>query len=373
MMKKNMKKKSTARKLLPAAGMLAVSASMLATSTYAWFTMNKTVTVTGMALKTKVGSNLLICDNNVEADYSTVNLVQGRKALLEPVSSATGLTGSFWYTTDAKADGDAASEVYTAYAESTNLTNDNAGKTSADHTFNVKYAIAGTGTTETGETDAAKWASKVQATDMTGLVAPAYGYVDYIFYIKATSDEVNQEIAMTECNLLRNNAAIANDTYDVNDDLAWRVAVFADDITTNGGKGNTGEYATSVGALDPAGSGKAAKAILTLENSRNQSNKSGEGTAQAITANNGGLTNVTYNTWDATNLISMGETAGSTKYIKVTVRVWLEGEDTTCKSSTYALLTSEYELAAKFELVASNGSGVANIQSDTSKVKAPTS
>ena len=86
--------------------------------TYAWFTMNKTVTVTDMELKTKVGSNLLICDDNVEANYSTVNLSQSRRALLEPVSSATGLTGSFWYTTNAKADGDAAAEEYEPYLAS---------------------------------------------------------------------------------------------------------------------------------------------------------------------------------------------------------------------------------------------------------------
>ena len=371
MKKNNTKKNNTARKLLPAAGMLAVSASMLATSTYAWFTMNKQVTVTGMQLKTKVGSNLLICDDNVEANYSTVNLNQGRAALLEPVSSVDGTTGSFWYTTDAKADGDAASEVYSPYSETLSLTNTNAGKSMVCKAFNDAYTISGTGT-GSGEGDAL-FTSKITAENMSGLVAPAYGYVDYVFYIKATSDAADQEIAMTECNLLRANAAITNDTYDVDDDLAWRVAVFADNITSAGGKGTTASFtpsggsATTVGAIDPAGSGKAAKAILTLENSRNQSNKDGSGDPQAITAANGGLTDVSYNTWDSANLISMGA-AGSTAYIKVTVRVWLEGEDTTCKSSTYALLTSEYELAAKFELVASDGSGVANIQSDTSKV-----
>lgn len=331
--------------------------------------MNKTVTVTGMALKTKVGSNLLICDDNVEANYSTANLAQSRKALLEPVSSATGLTGSFWYTTDAKADGDAATEVYSPYAESLALTNTNAGKVNVCKAFNDAYTISGTDV-GSGEGDAL-FTSKITSANMNDLVAPAYGYVDYVFYIKATSDAANQEIAMTECNLLKSNAAIPNTGASVDEDKAWRVAVFADDITTNGGKGNSGDYAT-VGALDPAGSGKTAKAILTLENSRNQSNKLGTGNPQAITAANGGLTDVTYNTWDDANLISMGG-SGSTKYVKVTVRVWLEGEDTTCKSSTYALLTSEYELAAKFELVASDGSGVTNIQSDTSKVKASVS
>lgn len=48
------------KKLIPAAGMLAVSASMLATSTYAWFTMNREVSVTGMEMKAHSEEGLLI-------------------------------------------------------------------------------------------------------------------------------------------------------------------------------------------------------------------------------------------------------------------------------------------------------------------------
>lgn len=41
-MKNNTTKKASAKKkLLPAAGSLLISAAMLGTSTYAWFTMNK--------------------------------------------------------------------------------------------------------------------------------------------------------------------------------------------------------------------------------------------------------------------------------------------------------------------------------------------
>ena len=36
-------KNSAAKKIIPAVGMLALSATMLSTSTYAWFTMNKEV------------------------------------------------------------------------------------------------------------------------------------------------------------------------------------------------------------------------------------------------------------------------------------------------------------------------------------------
>lgn len=56
-----MKKKNSAkRRLLSAAGMLAISAAMLSSATFAWFTMNKTVTVDGMQLTAKADSTYLI-------------------------------------------------------------------------------------------------------------------------------------------------------------------------------------------------------------------------------------------------------------------------------------------------------------------------
>ena len=60
-MKTNNKKKgNTAKKLIPAAMMLAVSASMLGTSTYAWFTMNTTVTVQGMQMQARAENGIVV-------------------------------------------------------------------------------------------------------------------------------------------------------------------------------------------------------------------------------------------------------------------------------------------------------------------------
>jgi len=56
----NKKKKSNARKLIPAIGMLMTSAAMLTTSTYAWFTMNKEVSITGITLTATVPETLEI-------------------------------------------------------------------------------------------------------------------------------------------------------------------------------------------------------------------------------------------------------------------------------------------------------------------------
>ncbi len=53
-------KNSAAKKIIPAVGMLALSATMLSTSTYAWFTMNKEVEMTGLNMTATVGEGMEI-------------------------------------------------------------------------------------------------------------------------------------------------------------------------------------------------------------------------------------------------------------------------------------------------------------------------
>lgn len=55
-----MKNHSVLRKLIPAAAMLATSAVMLSTATYAWFTMNKQVEMTGLNLSATAGEGMEI-------------------------------------------------------------------------------------------------------------------------------------------------------------------------------------------------------------------------------------------------------------------------------------------------------------------------
>ena len=167
-------KKKTNKKVASALAMLMLSAAMLGTSTYAWFTMNKKVTVTGMEVKTKVGSNLLIAadtitanDDNLDSKYTTA-ITQVRKCLLEPSSTINGV--NYWYTVEASADGQKLSgknwiaydETNTSSGNAVALANETAGKANADYQFNSKYLINGSGTTASGDSDKAKWASKVQ-------------------------------------------------------------------------------------------------------------------------------------------------------------------------------------------------------------------
>jgi hypothetical protein len=319
--------------------MLTVSAMMLSSSTYAWFTMNKTVTVTGMEMKTKVGANLLISDNNYEADYTTQGLTQGRKALLEPVSSISGANGTFFYTTNALGNGNAVADVYTAYDETdtalttgaidlitastaagTHPSTSGAGKAGYDDDFNSAYAASPAANAATAYTN-------------------AYGYVDYVFYLKGTGDATDQYIKMTKCNLVYNDAAIVNTgegkVVGDNVDRAWRAAVFCSSIT-----GGAGEQSTNATAGN-------LKAILTLNGAANHdAGKAVSGATAAPTA-----LAQNYNTWsDATNGAIATVANKATGYYMVTIRVWLEGEDTTCTSKTYANLSDAWKLDCEFQL-----------------------
>lgn len=366
---KRSEKNSARRKLIPAIGMLTVSAMMLSSSTYAWFTMNKEVEVTGMELKTKVGANLLICSDNVEANYSSLDLVEGRKGLLEPVSSINGTTGSFWYTVNANARGQKESAAtITQYNEDTAVANAVAGKNKYDKEFNGTYGVKAT--TEEFTTSNISMADAVAGDPGTpARDGAAYGYIDYVFYLKGTGDADNQELRMTECNLLYNGAAITSPAFGsgtaeagANIDRAWRVGVFAQNITTDGGSGYD-----AVKTVDPAASANVStnqKGILALSGATyftpTQAQASASALGDVVGFKNGGD--------GTTGVILDGDIdRGETAYYKVLVRVWLEGEDDTCNSATYAALQdNKWALNCKFELA--QGTAVTCIGTDEAKV-----
>lgn len=77
MMKNNDKRKgNNTKKLIPAAGMLALSASMLATSTYAWFTMSREVEVTGLNMTATVPEDLQISLGAIYKDDNSAIAVE---------------------------------------------------------------------------------------------------------------------------------------------------------------------------------------------------------------------------------------------------------------------------------------------------------
>lgn len=89
MMKNNVNKKgSNFKKLIPAAGMLAVSATMLATSTYAWFSMNTQVTATGMQVKAQAEGGIVISNESGSDWKASTTASHNTVAELAPISTA---------------------------------------------------------------------------------------------------------------------------------------------------------------------------------------------------------------------------------------------------------------------------------------------
>ena len=292
------------KKIIPALALLLVSAVLLATSSFAWFSMNTTVTVTGMEVTTKVSSNLLVAEYNTDDTGYATALDQTREALLEPVSTTNAV--NFFYHANANIDGsgDAIDTTFVAYSEATvadpsnALADDDAGKTHYDAAFQSRYSV--------------------EAPYAVGNVA--YGYIDYTMYLKATSDTDNSALNNTNINLLYNGAALTAG------DQAWRVAVFKEAVSA-------GSNGSDVGSMTLV-------SILTVSGAANF-------TAGKAATSTTALGDVTYNTGAA---IDNDVDAGETVYYKVVVRLWLEGEDNTCSNETYAALTSNYTLDLTFKL-----------------------
>lgn len=83
------KKASASKKLIPAIGMLTVSAMMLSTATYAWFTMSREVEVTGIKMSAVVPEDLQIAIGD-EGEGTNANKLLSANATLD--GTATGET-----------------------------------------------------------------------------------------------------------------------------------------------------------------------------------------------------------------------------------------------------------------------------------------
>lgn len=281
------------KKLIPALALLLVSAVMLATSSFAWFSMNTSVTVTGMSVTAKVNDNLQIAPTTVdgtakEADsaFKYGYVMTHTSQLLEPVSTINGV--NFYYTSvkNVQANGDAASDTYVAY---------NPASTTA---FDENYGTTG-----------------------------AKGYVDYAVQLKAD----NSHDSARYVNLQTLNITYAGTAAD---QKAFRVAVFVNDMGADGATAATAPTESSLKTLlKMSGS-----AYYTDGNAVTSTSALGTISAKANTAANIGTV-----------------AANSTRYFKVVVRLWLEGEDTTCTNSTFASLTETWDFDLKFQLEETTG------------------
>ena len=280
-------------------------------STLLKFSMNTKVTVTGMEVKTKVSSNLLIAADELsstgkvaETNFGSA-ISQTVKGYLEPVSTVDAV--NFFYTLNAKADGAIQSgATYIPYNVGSSATDDTTYANKFSEDYGVTKTVAGAYATE-------------------GDAASAY--VDYVFQLKAVATEESY-INLTKVFLVDSNA---QDT-----SKAHRIAVFVEDITSGtatAGVGTKQIILTEAGAVNQE-SGKAVNAV-------------------------GGTAAVSYGAYADTTLAHI--TTAETKYYKVVVRLWLEGEDTTCYNDKFLPLTNAWSIDLEISLSTSSTGAATNI------------
>ena len=361
--------------VVPALAVLLLSTAASVSGTVAWFSMNNSVKVDGMTVTTRVSSNLLIAEHNHEDQYQD-SITQARSGIIEPASTVNGK--NYFYTVNALGNGDAKQDTYGTYNENTALANAGAGKTNYDVGFNSSYGVE-------------------QAQITTSNVM--YGYIDYAFYIKATSAADDQVLYMSKCNLLYDTQDYAtNPSGDpiwsaISNGYAWRVALLS----------GTAQKETAFDDTDLALKTILAPANALNQNQVNQVNTSAfteqtsvadyftdpygktaaSGTYQAgtkyysapsTTPNAVSAANAAPTAVSNPNAAAQAATnidIGVTSYTRIVVRLWLEGEDISCTSNTYAQLTSKWKLSLEFKLGnATDGgnpataNGVAQLQSD---------
>ena len=317
--------------VVPALAVLLLSTAASVSGTVAWFSMNNSVTVTGMTVTTKVSSNLQIAGQNLEANYGDI-LEQARSGILEPASSTDG--ASFFYTVKGKGDGkataqgEAGASTYTAYDEAngTTLANTYAAKQKYDAAFNTAYGFSSPSIRES-------------ASDPDNV---CYGYIDYSFYLKGGYSNANHRINMTKCEMKYKGESVYGA---IETAWAWRVGMFAQKCEANDDN-TTVTDATAVAA--------GVKTVLKFASSANQT------TNQAVNGlDDGDLAAVTNANQPAT--IDTAPTVNTTQRYKVIVRLWLEGEDTSCTSSTFAELTKDWKLDLEFKLGLPSEAGYAAV------------
>ena len=292
--------------------------------------MNKYVTVTGMEVKTTVSSNLLISHDtlsntakNDEDKFVTEDSTSVR-AWLQPVSSNTAASTNFWYTLDAAANGEILSgKTYVDYDNTSTGGLSAVSESTYGNKFSKDYGVLKT-TVNNFVTD-----------ENSAYRDKAVGYVDYVFQLKATNtSDAAESIYLTQLDLTYDGATDGN--------KAFRAAVFANELS--------GTFAADITETNTN-----FKGIYAPASANNQT--PGEGvsaanaTAEIANFKNGGSST-------ATELGTIS--AGATKYYKVVVRLWIEGEDTTCTSETFANLTEKWALDMRLDLGSLGGGTTVN-------------
>lgn len=345
---KNTKGGSPMKKLVPAAGMLMVSATMLATSTFAWFTMSKEVEITGIQMTATVPETIEL---SLGLGQNSGTLTSGSAAggiVSAPLNSdtSTDWTNSVaFYNYYAVPKMTPASSINGATILTTNDAN-GVGKT-VDATGSAIAGTKGTITLVNAKTTAPN--SETGRAD----------YIDFPVWIRTTQTSNVSLSVRAKVTDGENTSAVA--TPNSGDMLykAARVSIlksadgtatpatsdgviipFADDTAQTSAKYYvSGKALGTAGTLGTQGSGTAYGDVDAVTQNTTSGMATPDGDA-IITVPGKGQTVATNYTGGSTNSSSnYGES------VCVIVRVWLEGEDKDCWNATAG---QDFQIALEF-------------------------
>ncbi len=284
------KKFTTNRKLMASASMLLVSIMTLSSATYAWFTMNKDVSVTGMKLKATAEDGLVISDSTKTNWATSWDVNMSTAAILAPTSNYANA----------------------ASAADTFVTNKSAyfDNAQADQTSNYV------------DLDSLTWSA--EGTDSGSIASVTSGSVtrNYVlkrtFYIKATGD------------------------------TAWATKLVIDEVTAEvdgGSAAASGNLDKSLRVLVVATSGNNKNAFVYAPISGATLSYNWKGTtqdAEAVTAAE------STDDSECSNITSIPVTNDGA--VKVEMYLYFEGEDAECKSSNISGINVDtLKVSAKFK------------------------
>ncbi len=177
------------RKILPALAMLILSAVMMSTASFAWFSTNNTVAATGMQVNATAAGALAISQNvNVDGTSASTNFESGVQALsamtwIDPDDTGEKAAGWYYVTNPGNVDGN------TGLA-ATGKTLDYAAAPTTGYYKDYVVYIAATGQAMSGKT--------LKATVDFGTTANGQQAVTVAFLVKTQTGTAVSTIALSD-------------------------------------------------------------------------------------------------------------------------------------------------------------------------------
>lgn len=296
------------KKIAGASAMLMLSATMLGTSTFAWFTMNKEVSVTNMQVRALAEDGLLVNEvaepgDTWDEEATAAQTATTKLSMLHPASTTDGAT---WYH--------AASTKYNDAAAAS-------GTTKSAYLVNDAYETLGTLAAITDMSNATASAGTMAAFSTMGATANSAAgyYVHYTYYLKTSAQ-----------------SAIALDP-----DGNYYVSIKSVTATPTAAAGS------GAGSADLD---KSLRVGIRMKNGGsfyiyNPLNGTSSYTVAATTS----VSTISGSTPTKTDLASLP--AVTSDGTPVEVYLWYEGEDVNCKSSNATAATLDnIQVDIKFEL-----------------------